>query len=141
METTVHDPDSGTPGKLQFGHGALRHGNFRQDPRSPRKSAKDLFKAAVVPLSVLAPILIGGEPADTWQYEHTCRVKVQMAAVTRTRPAFKAGWSATVELQVLLPQYVSHALLHEVIVDAGKLIGLADFRPTYGRFRVTQFAE
>lgn len=112
---------------------------FRQDPRSPRKSAMDLFKAAVVPLSQLAPVIVAGKPADEWQYEHACRAQVQRNGVTRVRPAFKVGWECEIELLVNLPQYVSPELLNEVIVDAGRLIGLADFRPTYGRFQVTKF--
>lgn len=112
---------------------------FRQDPRSPRKSAMDLFKAAVVPLSQLSPVMVGGRPAEHWQYEHACRVQVQRNGVTRVRPAFKVGWECEIELLVNLPQYVSPELLNEVIVDAGRLIGLADFRPTYGRFQVVKF--
>lgn len=113
---------------------------FRQDPRSPRKSAMDMFKAAVVPLTVLAPITTAsGKVAEHWDYEHKCRVMIQRAGITRVRPAFKVGWEATVELMVNLPQYVPQELLHEVVIDAGRLIGLADFRPTYGRFRVTKF--
>jgi hypothetical protein len=40
---------------------------------------------------------------------------------------------------VNLPEYVSPEMLHGLLTDAGRLVGLADFRPTYGRFRVTQF--
>lgn len=104
---------------------------FRQDPRSPRKSAQDLFKAAVVSMTPLASL-----GAKGWDYEHQCRVTVQRAGVTRVRPAFRAGWTATVELMVTLPQYVTPDLLHEVLVDAGRLVGVGDFRPTYGRFQV-----
>jgi hypothetical protein len=109
---------------------------FRQDPRSPRKSAMDLFKAAVVPLTELAPI---GQGVADWEYDHRCRVMVQRNGVTRTRPAFKAGWTAELVLMVMLPQYVPPALLHDVIVDAGKFVGVGDFRPTYGRFAVDRF--
>lgn len=112
---------------------------FKQDPRSPRKSAKDLFKAAIIPHTILAQVMVKGEPVTAWEYEHSCRVKIQMAAVTRVRPAFKAGWQATFDLQVSLPQYISPALLHDVMIDAGRLVGVADFRPTYGRFVVSRF--
>jgi hypothetical protein len=66
-------------------------------------------------------------------------VQVQRNGVTRTRPAIKSGWSSSFVLLVNLPEYVSVELLHALITDAGRLIGLADFRPTYGRFQITQF--
>lgn len=108
---------------------------FRQDPRSPRKSAMDLTKAAVISLTPLASLGV-----KEWDYEHKCRVTIQRNGVTRVRPALKAGWSATFILMVTLPEYVSTGMLHGLISDAGRLIGLADFRPTYGRFHVTGFS-
>lgn len=107
---------------------------FRQDPRSPRKSAMDLFKAAVVSVTQLASLNI-----KAWDYEDKRRVVIQRSAITRTRPAMKAGWTAKIQLQVNLPEYVSPSLLNEVIQSAGKLIGVGDFRPTFGRFQVVGF--
>ena len=40
---------------------------------------------------------------------------------------------------VNLPEYVSPSDLNEVIQSAGRLIGVGDFRPTYGRFQVVKF--
>lgn len=107
---------------------------FRQDPRSPRKSAMDLFKAAVVSVTPLASLSV-----KDWDYEDRRRVVIQRSAITRTRPAMKAGWTVTIQLQVNLPEYVSPSLLNEVIAQAGKLIGVGDFRPTFGRFQVVRF--
>lgn len=107
---------------------------FRQDPRSPRKSAMDLVKAALVTLTPLA-----GLGVAKWDYDHRCRVQVQRNGVTRVRPAIAAGWTATFQFLVNLPEYVPKELLHALVCDAGRLIGLADFRPTYGRFQVTCF--
>lgn len=113
---------------------------FRQDPRSPRKSAMDMFKAAVVSLAPLSPIVNrAGEIAKEWDFEHRCRVQIQRSGITRTRPAFHDGWSTEASLMVVLPEYVDPSLLHEVISAAGRLIGVGDFRPTYGRFQVTKF--
>lgn len=113
---------------------------YRQDPRSPRKSAFDLFKAALVGLTPLCPITnVAKETPKTWDYEHRCRVQVQRAGVTRCRPAFRTGWRAEVPLMVLLPEYVSSRDLHETISAAGRLVGVGDFRPTYGRFQVVNF--
>ena len=107
---------------------------YRQDPRSPRKSAKDLFKAAIISLTDLAST--GATEPD---YLDRRRVCVMRAAVTRVRPALNAGWSATFQLMVQVPEYISPQLLNAVIADAGHLVGVGDFRPSYGRFVVTGF--
>jgi|SRR5262245_27782593 len=107
---------------------------FRQDPRSPRKSAHDLFRAGVLPMTVYASL-----GTKKWDYELRCRVNVQRNGITRCRPAFKAGWQARFELQVILPEYIPPDVLHATLTDAGRLCGLADYRPTYGRFQVTNF--
>jgi hypothetical protein len=115
---------------------------FRQDPRSPRKSAMDLYKAAIVSLTELAPITnAAGKAADTWDYLDQRRVVVQRAGITRARPAFIAGWKVEVDFMVNLPEYVRPLDLHEVLAQAGRLIGVGDFRPTYGRFVVDHFEE
>ncbi|CAJ5575860.1 Uncharacterised protein [Burkholderia pseudomallei] len=107
---------------------------FRQDPRSPRKSAMDLYKAGVVSLTDLASL-----GRDTWDYEDRRRVVVQRAGINRTRPAFKKGWRAEFDFMVLTPEYIEPTDLHAVLTRAGILIGVADFRPTYGRFGVTKY--
>lgn len=113
---------------------------YRQDPRSPRKSAMDLYKAALVSLKPLCPITnIAGELPKVWDYEHRCRVQVQRNGITRVRPAFREGWRVEVPLLVNLPEYVNSRDLHDVISAAGRLIGVGDFRPTYGRFQVTGY--
>jgi len=109
----------------------IKVAKFRQDPRSPRKSMYDLAKAAIVSLTPLASI-----GKTTWDYEHKCRVQVQRNGITRTRPAMKAGWEAEFVLMVNLPEYVQPAALHDLVVNAGRLEGVGDFRPTYGRFQV-----
>lgn len=114
---------------------------FRQDPRSPRKSALDLYKAGVQVLTDLAPMFSTGQrqAATTWDYIDKARVTVQRNGVTRMRPAFLAGWRATFLVAVLLPEYITPADLNDVLVNAGRLVGLGDFRPTYGRFAVKRF--
>lgn len=123
----------GIPGEY-LRQAIIHAAKFRQDPRSPRKSAMDLFKAGVVSLTEVAPI---GQ--TNWDYIDSRRVQVQRNAITRQRPALLVGWHADFELQVLLPEYISTELLLDVLQQAGKLIGIGDFRPTYGRFAVTHF--
>ena len=107
---------------------------FKQDPRSPRKSAMDLYKAAVVATTELASL-----GSRKWDFEDRRRVTVQRAGITRIRPAFKAGWRCTIELLITLPEYVSPPALNEVIVMAGRVVGVGDNRPSYGQFMLVDF--
>lgn len=108
---------------------------FRQDPRSPRKSAMDMYKAGIVALTPLASL-----GKVEWDYEDRRRVVIQRAGVNRVRPAMRVGWKAEVDLMVMLPEYISREDLNDVISTAGRLIGVGDFRPTYGRFQVVSFS-
>lgn len=113
---------------------------YRQDPRSPRKSALDLFRAGVIPLTDLAPVIsANGLPAMQWDYLDARRVTVQRAGVTRQRPAFLTGWSCEHVLMVNSPEYISPQLLLDVLTMAGRLVGVGDFRPTFGRYQITRY--
>lgn len=107
---------------------------YVQDPRSPRKSAIDLFKAGVVTLDEFCSL-----GSKEWDYLDRRRVTVQRSGITRARPAFRAGWKCTLQLLVLTPEYIGPALLQHTLVNAGRLIGVGDFRPTFGRFQITRF--
>lgn len=115
-------------------------GRYFQDPRSPRKMAKDLFKASIVPIELLAPITtVTDNVADTWDYLDKQRVTIQRAGITRVRPAFLKGWRATFVFQSLQPEYLDEQMFHQALALAGRTVGLADYRPTYGRFLVQHF--
>jgi hypothetical protein len=136
VESYVYRCDDGTlalPGEY-LRQSIIHAAKFRQDPRSPRKSAMDLFKAGVVCLTPLASL---GKPA--WDYLDTRRVTIQRNGINRTRPAMKLGWRAAFEVGVNLPEYIDRQMLREVIEQAGRLVGVGDFRPTFGRFGVVSF--
>jgi hypothetical protein len=136
LESYVYRMDTGElalPGEY-LRQSIIHAAKFRQDPRSPRKSAMDLYKAGVVCLTPLASL---GRPM--WDYEDRRRVRVQQNAITRIRPALLKGWSARIELMVNLPEYIPPDALQDVIVNAGRLVGLADNRPSYGRFAIQAF--
>lgn len=107
---------------------------YMQDPRSPRKSAMDLFKAIVVSLTDYASV-----GKANWDFLDQQRVVVQRSAITRVRPALLPGWKADFILMVTRPEYLPPEVLRRVINDAGQVCGLGDFRPTYGRFGVNRF--
>jgi hypothetical protein len=39
------------------------------------------------------------------------------------------------------PRHISPSLLHAVLNDAGRLVGVGDFRPTFGRFLVKSYSS
>ena len=121
------------PGEY-FRQSIIGAAKYRQAPRSPRKSMVDLFKAGLIVVDELCSL-----GSKQWDYLDARRVKVQLSAITRLRPAFLAGWRATFRLEVLLPEYISPQTLNATIQQAGKLIGTGDFRPTFGRYAVVQF--
>ena len=136
IESYVYRIDSGEiaiPGEYLRGS-IINAAKFRQDPRSPRKSAMDLFKAALVVTSPLASLGV-----TEWDYLDKRRVMIQRQGINRVRPAMRAGWRATFDLLVMLPEYVDRGTLRETIESAGRLIGVGDFRPTFGRFGIVEF--
>jgi len=107
---------------------------YRQDPRSTRKSAMDLVKAAVVAMTEYCSV-----GKVDWDYLDRRRVVVQRNAITRDRSALHAGWRCQVQFLVNLPEYVSPQLLYSMLSDAGRLVGVGDFRPTFGRFAIVNW--
>ena len=136
LESYVYRLPSGEIGiPAEYMRGAIVNAaRYSQDPRSPRKSAMDLMKAALA----LSPELASLGKAD-WDYLDARRVMVQRNGITRVRPAFMPGWSCAFLIDVLLPEYVSPDFLAALVERSGKLVGVGDFRPTYGRFRVARF--
>lgn len=108
---------------------------FKQDPRSPRKSMVDLVKAGIMNLTPLASL-----GTKDWNYLDKRRMTVQRSAITRLRPALLAGWTAEFQLLITLPEFFPPEVLHGLLSYAGTFCGMADSRPTYGRFRIDGFS-
>lgn len=135
IESYVYRNDDGLlclPGEY-VRQSMIHAAKFKQDPRSPRKSAMDLYKAGLVVLTPLASLGV-----KDWDYEHKCRVTIQRNGVTRVRPAIKMGWEAEFIFMVNLPEYISPEAFGDTLASAGRLVGVGDSRPTYGRFQVTK---
>lgn len=65
-------------------------------------------------------------------FTHTIGVKVGMSKVMRTRPIFRS-WSLVATCQ-FDPDVLNQRDIEEIASDAGKLVGLGDWRPKHGRF-------
>jgi len=140
VESYIYRTDKGEialPGTYVYGsicdkkNGAAK---FRQDPRSTRASAVKLFQAGIAPLTELASL-----GTAKWDYLDERRAVVNQSGITRQRPAFNAGWRAQMQFMVNLPEYISPAFLYDVLSLAGRVVGVGDFRPTYGRFQIVRF--
>jgi hypothetical protein len=94
----------------------------------------DLTKAGLVSLTNLASF-----GKTKWDYEDKRRAVVQRQAVNRVRPAISAGYRLDFDLMVLVPEYIDKFWLQDTLHMAGRLVGIGDFRPTYGRFNVVSF--
>lgn len=79
------------------------------------------------------------DPKGLWSAKMYLRkqARVGQSRVMRTRPRFK-DWSCSFEIEILEDgpdaEHVQRAL-----TDAGRLIGIGDWSPRYGRFEVTEF--
>ena len=108
------------------------------------KKAK-LGKAFKAAMSVWdAAVLEYGEqltPAQLWEkadtYADVRGVKVGQARVMRTRPRFNS-WAATFTVHWAEDQ-ITIEQLRTAIDDAGRQVGLCDYRPKFGRFEVVAF--
>lgn len=87
------------------------------------------------------PLIIDGE---TWECDLWVKdsdridyrpVKVQARKVMRARPWIPAGWQSTHTFE-LLEDVIDPREMAPILERAGRLVGVGDWRPTYGRFSV-----
>lgn len=107
------------------------------------KTYKDLFKAAVfvepenISHHVPVPETLDAD-ADKELYLDLRPVVINRARVVRIRPTFKAGWELEFVISVLDDQ-IPLEIVQDVLTLAGRTVGIGDFRPKFGRFRVARF--
>ncbi len=136
LDTFVYRDDKGflvVPGDY-LRASMINAAKFKTDPRSPRKSAMDLYKAGFVIINKYSSLGI-----KDWDYVDRRRMVIQRSAITRSRPAINTGWECEFQIEVLLPEYIGENDLYETIAMAGKVVGIGDSRPTYGRFQIIEY--
>jgi hypothetical protein len=75
------------------------------------------------------------EMFESGQFSHTVGVKVGMSKVMRCRPVFR-NWSAVVTFSYD-PDVLNRREVEDIFHDAGRLVGVGDWRPKFGRFEVS----
>lgn len=101
------------------------------------KRGEDIKRGLVTDGSVV-PLFIDGKSVDVDEFlsvpEHIDYrpVRVQRAKTMRARPLVE-GWSCRHEFE-LLADVIDPRDLVPIVERAGRLVGLGDYRPTYGTF-------
>lgn len=104
--------------------------------RSGVKVTRGVFISSDVnPLVYRGPREVDALWADE-NFRLMASVKVGTARVMRCRPMFPAGWMFSAE-GILDPEVLSFEDLSDIANTAGRLIGMGDWRPRYGRFTAT----
>ncbi len=83
-------------------------------------------KPSEITAETLQALFYGGE------HHLSVGVKVGQSKVIRTRPKL-SNWSATIELE-FDDEFVNRKEVIQFVTDAGRQVGLCDWRPKYGRF-------
>lgn len=111
---------------------------FRGATKTRKGSA--LKSALLIPEEVNPLIYRGPRDAEgLWNAEtftHRATVKVGLSRVVRTRPVFPS-WALSVT-GYLDTEVVDKESFASIADTAGRLVGLGDWRPQYGRFTVTK---
>jgi hypothetical protein len=104
--------------------------SFKQ-PGKGRKTYRDLIKSGIQ----IEPLNIPHKYPE-WKIDIQ-RAVIGRSAVPRARPRFDK-WELEFIINLVDPTIVP-ATLQEILNDAGRYIGIGDYRPRYGLFEVTKF--
>lgn len=100
--------------------------------KAGKKIERGVFVTSDVnPLAYDGPRDVDGLWKDE-NFRHAASVKVQTSRVTRTRPQFRT-WAVEAEGE-FDPAVISLDEIREIADTAGRMIGLGDWRPRFGRF-------
>lgn len=113
-----------------------------------KKTWKDTVRAYVYVAPVNIVHHLDGEPVKEPPHDlngdsghlsvSIMRVKVNRAAVARSRLMVDAGWELPFAIDVIDDQ-MRPEVLQQILEEAGRAIGIGDYRPRYGRFEVVKF--
>jgi len=108
--------------------------NFPIKSKGGRKTYKDLVNATVeiepdkIPLDKDKQDSIHGE----W-------VRIGRNQIWRERPLFAKGWKVNFEI-VIFDEQMPVNILKEILDYGGRFVGVGDWRPHFGRFKIVKFS-
>lgn len=104
-----------------------------------QKKGKQAQSGIICPDSYMLVYNGASDPKELWddpKYRFTVGVKIKQSRTMRTRPIFR-DWSCKIQVQYDDRQLNEEEVRHIVKV-AGEEVGVGDWRPKYGRFKVEQ---
>jgi len=107
-------------------------------PGRGRKTFRDYIYAGLRITPDMIPLQVpnGQDPETAWEVDIR-PVVVQRSRIMRARPRFDE-WALEFDIEILDP-IIRASNVKEFLESAGKYIGLCDFRPLFGQFKVTKF--
>lgn len=113
-------------------------------PGARGRTYKDLFSSSIfvrpdmLPHGIKVPEKPKVNKTDDPVYIDLRPVVVQRARVLRSRLAFAPGWKLKFQIDVQ-DDNIQLDVVQEVLTLAGQTVGIGDYRPRYGRFRIVHF--
>jgi len=103
-----------------------------------RKTLMDVFKSSVFVSPEDIPFEV---PEDPLNYViDKRRAVIKQSAITKSRPRWD-DWQFTFTVSVLQPENLTGDQLNEVLEHAGAFVGIGDFRPKFGLFKIEHFEK
>ena len=98
------------------------------------KKGKATYKAIIQSSTFISPDEI---PMGLKTYDSIDRrpAVVQRNRIVRSRPMFKPGWQITFDVEYD-EQEIKEEVLLQILTEAGRVKGIGDYRPKFGRFEV-----
>ena len=102
-------------------------------PGAGKKTYKDAFKGGIIINPLMIPHKI-----PIWKLDLQS-VVVGRARIIRARPRFDS-WELDFEI-TNIDERILQDVIKDCLVDAGKFVGIGDYRPKFGRFEVIKFEK
>lgn len=104
-------------------------GTEHKAPGRGKKTLKDFVLSGLLIHDEYIPLI-----PQEWVIDSRPAV-VQRARIRRWRPRFDK-WELKFDIEITDPAIWSPSLVKTILIDAGKYVGLLDFRPFFGTFEV-----
>jgi hypothetical protein len=109
-----------------------------------RKTAMDFFKSGVFVMDDMLPFLVNGkiikDLADVEIDKRSVKNPSTKGRNMRYRALFRQ-WSSKFRIMISSDDFITMDLLKQVTEYAGMYVGLGDYRPRFGRFRLKSLKE